>query len=499
MIGLVVALFPTTASGQTTWERTPYRIHVILALAQVPDLGPRIESDLLTGLIEQSESVMGPAWDLQAQTAPPPMRHRILQSITSLDVGDLDPELFKHDKIIVISVRMTPDRFKIVAREFDCPTRRWELPVIGEARQPTRLREELFRTLLASFAPLARIEINAQRQIVLKPRAADMPIRDPSITWFHKGDVFQPIIRRNHRDGNPRENGIQPLPWAFLVVQEVSGSQITCKLHRGTRQSLRVRRRGRVQQFALAVKTPATSTQLLLRARTDPDLPLSGYDVYARGPDADQSDWIGRTDHQGALEISPDAYPLRILYVKNGDQLLARLPLVPGLTPSVVAAIADDTVRLETEGFLTGLQEDLIDLVARREILIARIHHRLDADDTMGAAEQLETLKRLPTREQFLQTIAQWQTQSVSKDPAVQSQLDKLFQETRTSIARYLDPRQIYDAQTLLNRARNAEQASPQHPASTKIESTEPPQPGPRPPQPESATKAAASRTTAST
>ncbi len=457
LLGIIFALLPSAARGQSFWEMTPYRIHVIVALAPVPDLGPRVEADLLSGLVEQAEAVVGPAWDLEVEPATGALRYRLFDSITAADdvvPVEIETRLLEYDKVITLAVRMAPDRFEIVAREFDCRTRRWELPVVGEARQTTSLREEVFRTLLRAFSPLARIEINADRQTILKPRAARRPVRDPSLRWFQEGDVFQPIIRRNNRDGELRDGRTEPLPWSFLVIREVGASGIVCELFSGTRQSLRARRRGRVEQIALAVKAPAAPTRLLLEARDAPGTALAGYDIYARGPNATESQWVGRTDDDGAVVIPPNEHPLRILFVKNGNQLLARLPLVPGLTPTAVAAMADDNVRLEAEGLLTGLREELIDLVARREMLVGQIYHRLDADDFAGADQKFETLRRLPTREQFLAEVDQLVVTKRSTDPQVQRKLDGLFNETRTLITKYLDPRRVFDVQNQLNQNR---------------------------------------------
>ena len=48
--------------------------------------------------------------------------------------------------------------------------------------------------------------------------------------------------------------------------------------------------------------------------------------------------------------------PLYLYFVKNGDTLLARLPIVNGIKPIEQADLPDDRRRLETEAFLKGLQ-----------------------------------------------------------------------------------------------------------------------------------------------
>ena len=63
---------------------------------------------------------------------------------------------------------------------------------------------------------------------------------------------------------------------------------------------------------------------------------------------------------------------MRLIYVKHGAHLLARLPMVPGLATSEEAVLPSDDKRMETEAFVKGMESTVMDLVARREILRAR-------------------------------------------------------------------------------------------------------------------------------
>ena len=46
--------------------------------------------------------------------------------------------------------------------------------------------------------------------------------------------------------------------------------------------------------------------------------------------------------------------------------MLARLPLVPGLEPRMTAELRGDDRRLDAEGFLVGIEQELFDLAGRR-------------------------------------------------------------------------------------------------------------------------------------
>ena len=94
------------------------------------------------------------------------------------------------------------------------------------------------------------------------------------------------------------------------------------------------------------------------------------------------------------------------------------------------------------------LRERLVDLVSRRQILMARVRQRIDAGEGSAAEQGIDELKRLPSREQFAQRIANQQRRSVSGDLQVQAQIDSMFAETKKLLAQYLDPRPINDLQT---------------------------------------------------
>ena len=88
-----------------------------------------------------------------------------------------------------------------------------------------------------------------------------------------------------------------------------------------------------------------------------------------------QTEPLGVTDAAARSSCRGDGR-LQLLYVKNGKQLLARLPVLPGQSESLLAALVDDDRRLQAEGLVIALQSRALDLVARREILAARFRAR---------------------------------------------------------------------------------------------------------------------------
>jgi hypothetical protein len=170
---------------------------------------------------------------------------------------------------------------------------------------------------------------------------------------------------------------------------------------------------------------------------------------------------VGRTNSLGEIVIpaAPD-HPVRILYIKGGEVLLARLPIVPGLDEQLTAELADDDTRLALEGYLTSVQDNVLDVVARREILMARIRSRIASKKFDEANDLFDQLRRLPTREQIALAIGEQKARNSSKDPAVQAKIDRAVAETQKSVNRFLDPRPIDALQTELNQAIQSSQTA---------------------------------------
>ncbi len=86
--------------------------------------------------------------------------------------------------------------------------------------------------------------------------------------------------------------------------------------------------------------------------------------------------------------------PLYLYYVKNGDVILARLPIVHGMQAQEVAELPDDSRRLEAEALLRGLQGEIIDVVARRKIFEMKIDKRIKDDRIEDARNCSKTFDR---------------------------------------------------------------------------------------------------------
>lgn len=475
---MVLAASPTGAmAASSVWELTPYRVRVVLCLAHEPEFTPGLERDLRTGLVNQCDLLIGPAWSVTFGSAPVALAEQMLGDVSAVSADSLPPPWLDDDKVALMTLSASEDGYLVTGRELDVRTRVFSPVIRVIARHPARLVNTLFWVLHRIFAPLAQIDSVDNGTAILRLRAAELPARDRAWLTTKPGTVFLPIFRFNDRDGKPRR--VSPIQWTYFVVNEVSKAELKCKLQTGVASPLSGQRRGRVEQLALALLPTDGPTRLVLRSRTDKNKPLAGYEVYRQLGDSKSTAYLGRTDRRGAITLTPagDA-TLRMLVIKNGDEILARLPVVLGAQPEVIAPISDDDQRLEAEGFITGFQENLIDLVTQREVLQSQIRARIRARELDKAEALLSTLRQMKGRDDCLNDLNREKQKIYSKDTVVQRKIDKLFGDTQTLLRQYLDPTIIERLVQELREARRGKfpaeaSAGPQdHPAGSVSGST---------------------------
>jgi len=424
------------------WELTPYQVRVLVALAPSAEPCGNLATELPTALAARAWGAVGARWTLAVEIASGALREELVYRFDSLDAKQLleaAPE--ECDKLLLVRVAYEDGAYRIDARDFDVRTQLLSAAQTEQVVQRQRLAETLFARLLAVFSPLARVDEVSGDKVTLRLRAGAVPLRDPAVERSFEKGIFRPVVRRNDRAGKAQL--VQPIDWSYLVVEAADGARLSSRLVTGLRTPLVSKRRGRIEQLALYIHPPQGSTLLELRAADKQARPLAGYQVYSHPVDAKETTLLGATDSRGILSIPPAEGAVRVLLVKSGNVIMARMPLLPGLTPTAVAQVPDDQRRLQVEGVITGLQEELVDQIARRQALIARIHAQIKAGKTDQAKNLMNELRRLRSQQDFTRQLLVERQRWTSPDPQMQRQIDKLFDDTQTVINRFLDARQV--------------------------------------------------------
>ena len=214
---------------------------------------------------------------------------------------------------------------------------------------------------------------------------------------------------------------------------------------------------GRVEQLAVGIRADADATTLHLHARKNEKKPLAGYEVLRQNPGEEPPTRIGLSDAAGEVRVPPGESRIEMLFIKHGGQLLAKLPVVSGVASEINVPLPDDDARLAAESRLAALREDLIDVVARRNILMARARQKIQKKDFKAANELLRSLDDLPGKPQFTLTLSTSARLLRSDDPMMQRKIDQLFAATQTLMTQFLDLKPINE---LHNELREAQQPS---------------------------------------
>ena len=455
----VAMIFAATApaAAQSVWELTPYRIRIVIAAGDSPELTPRLMTDLGADLVSRADGLIGAAWDVSVDDAGPALARAMLDAPDAVTLESIPEDLLEFDKVMLLAIVPRQSEYQVVGRELDVRTRTFNTSIELLASQTRALGRTTFTAVLRAFAPLAQIvppEGGEEEEIALRLRASGFPARDAAYSPVVPGSLFRPIIRYDDRQGKPKR--IMIMPWTFLRVEDVPGTGLKCKVHSGIRNPLGGRRRGRVSQLALAVINPDKPTRLVLKSRTDPDRVLVGYDVHCQAPGSKSTELVGRTDRRGSVTVEPSDSVLRTLYVKHGGALLARLPMVPGISDQLEVPVADDDLRLEAEGFITGVQQELVDIVSRRAMLVARAKSRLKAGKLDEADSLIRELHVLGNRAKLAALLDQEKRRTFSKDAAMQRKIELMFDDTRKLLFEYVDPKQAEELAGQLRKAREA-------------------------------------------
>ncbi len=384
-----------------------------------------------------------------------------------------DSILRKRDKIIFLTIDQQGDAFYLQARELDCPMQFMGPTFSAEIYHWPYAARSATHCVTKAFAPIARVEQSESTTANLLHRAGGLIVRPENPAKLSVGDVMQPIVRRDDKNGRPTL--LQPLSWTFAAITASDGVKMEANVYTYSGgPGLQGRRNRRTQRIVLRVRPTVDKTDVRIVVRGS-DKPQAGCFVFQRDLLTDEFEELGRTDWRGhfAMEVPvngsflqadlkrnrskdkrtarsnlerargdfnsissdesqadkkrkkealdaaeaamklydnydpakdkdaiPLNYPLIQIYIKNGNTVLARLPMVPGLQPIETAELNDDSRRLQAEAFLNGFSGDLVSIIGLRQIFAARIKLNLKEKKVKDASRNLSKMRQIQTYEE---------------------------------------------------------------------------------------------------
>ncbi len=273
------------------------------------------------------------------------------------------------------------------------------------------------------------------------------------------GKLVESRIRIEKADKDTSECSVVagPVPAVGDSFAEDSHTNVRMEFYSGRAGGLQGRQNDRTFRRALLIRPRSKQTLVRLHAKGDPDFPLIGYELYEKELYSTKMTFIGRTDWNGRLNITTTKDPLRLMYVKNGGAVLARLPIVPGYEAKAVADLTGDDMRLQAEAYVNGVANAIVDLVAIRKLLGARIRNRLKKGQMKEAKELLNALREQPTKEILSGDLEKKQAYFLkeigSRNANARKKVDNMFSSTREMLDTQITQRDIREIEEDIIRA----------------------------------------------
>ena len=454
------------AAENRAWEHSPYRVSATLAVDDGARPQPGLEAALAKSIAERVEGALRPLWAFELSVPAGGMERRQCFDLREIPWEEFSAAQTERDKLLWLGVRVVPNGYELACREFDVHVRRWGPIRRSFVQQASFLPEACFALLKETFSPLALItpiEGNDE-QVQLSFKGSGLPRPSGEEAFVTVGQAYLPVLRRTDRSGKLIPNGIMPVPWTYLTVADASSqaqdADWGAAVHSGVRRPFGAAKRGVVEQVAIAMGDSPGATQVRFHARTDKTQGLAGYEVFRAGPDG-ATDRIGVTDRDGMITIPPTDEKILMLMLRSDGQVLPKVPVAVGGGEVQQTPIADNVTRLQAQAEAQVVREELIDLVARRAIMMGRVKAMLKKGRVNEAKELMGELDALPSPSVFGRTIENAARKIPrSDDPSVQRRIDAIFSSTREILSKYLSTRPITDLQAEVDAAANAPQTS---------------------------------------
>lgn len=434
-LAAVAAAQPAPASPATVpIDRLPYRIRVMLATEPEARLDDRSRDELVAGWLTLVRRFIGAPWQVEVVGDNRAASLVLGDEIESIEAGPIEAYAGDVDKVWLVRVAGAGSGLVFSGREYDAATRRLgPLQRLGApvVRDGPRV---LFRFSLDLFAPYAVLGERFARDVNLIVRGGSLDPASPIGRVVAEGAVFQPFRIVPRKDGPALARDI---PYTFLRVETAEPPGARCSFVSVYGDPFTNRVVQKTALVALGVKPGKSPTRL--RFLTLPDrAPAAGYVLTARKfPDGTPRE-LGLTDREGRIELAPGfADSLVVVRLLAGsEEPMIEFPMVPGESPDerVVPAFDAKPLTVALEARLDSLRDTVIDLVAVRARLLARLKARFDGEDWAGAGEALKEHAALASRESF-----EIELKRLKDEAARQQAKTKSAVLTKTAQARFAD------------------------------------------------------------
>ncbi len=437
----------------TPWVLQPYRVQVFVSFETDPLLSAATQKQTIKKLQQHLQAQFHQMWELDVFPAASENWYTADQ-LTSLSSDALPASLFESesDKVFFATLHQEAGNYFVQTREWDASSRTLgslHKSVVASRRE---IVAHLGKAISEAFRPITELEVvHEDGKIEFLIRAGEYPPRNPGMQQFREGDFLVPYLR--YVDRKREVQKIQPLPWTYMQVQSVERSRVALSITSAFGNPVAAKRR-RVEIHAMRIRPYLPQTEIFIYPRGEKQNPLVGCrcEVMDRVPteeDKVEDRLKLETDRRGIVTVPVvEKSPLQYLYVYSGQALLAKVPFIPGYSPLLEVEVPDDRPRLNVEGEVSLLQGELIDIIATREVLMARTRGAAKAKRWDDVGSFLSQLQDLPTLDNYTSRIASLEVQAVQaaklkRDRVAEIRVKKLCSGIQEAAGKHLDPFRI--------------------------------------------------------
>ncbi|MGE5193927.1 MAG: hypothetical protein ACM3U2_15645 [Deltaproteobacteria bacterium] len=495
-----IAPEPSRPAPPVPIELHPYHVQIQVGFENDPQFSDEFRRSVLDGIREGLERYVGAFW----QSTIAEEQGRIFAGLAALrrlrvDALPKDALSGEMQKAYLLSVQTSGPGYRVAGREWDVITHQLGELAFRSVPERSEISEAVLAVLRDVFRPLAAVETSKSGTVTLRARGGEFPPRDAAWLPLQPGRTFEVYYCFLNKDRAIER--VQQVPFTYLTAGEETGRGVAAGVvASGLRAPLTSRRR--IQVLALAITRRHRETQLTMITRPPARKPLGGVEVeISRDPAFPeeagkkaaevhgkldgklqepqpeterqekedeqpplQPEKLPRlvADRSGMVKLSSGLSPIGLplwLFVKSGQALLARVPIVPGAQSAAVLELPDDTLRLEIEGSISTLQAELVDAVARRAVLMSLARARAKAGQWEAMIEALKQLDDMPRAASFAVNINAIRQPALKaararRDRTTEERVTKLCDETLELVTNYLDEEKLKELKEELNEMR---------------------------------------------
>jgi hypothetical protein len=428
----LVAILISAEASPPSDALVPYRMSMRVAATGATGIAGPWWDDLRTGLHHAARRVRGEAWQLTIDAV----------SIEALNKNPSNGE--KADKVYAVRLDRPLGSAQLLAtvREYDAILQAWGPPWQRSLATGETLPESLFALVDRAHRPVARVLGRQQGQVEISLRAS--ALLPQSSGAQPAADGLPMTIVRLLGEPDALERSVVNFSYLVYRAPATSGSFTqradTVSVFRDptTRRS-----RKRMEIWAVGSPvSPSGRTELEFRTLTG-DRPIAGYEVAVRPAGQTSIYSLGSTDHRGRATVRAEQVlstlskpaPLVDVLLLSGQTVVARFPLVPGAPEILLAKASIDPILPAVSGQILALQEEVVDISARRKLLELRLRRAAGENQLERTKAIADEINALPNRAVFEEKLASIRKSvddqsKTAKQASLGSQVKRLFLQT---------------------------------------------------------------------